>query len=54
MIEIIKTSVTMIPGSFVKTRNSYGKSLLAINEQNLYLMGDGLRDDGQFPFIDQI
>ena len=42
------------PGSFVKTRNSYGKSLLAINEQNLYLMGDGLRDDGQFPFIDQM
>ena len=42
------------PGSFVKKRNSYGKSLLAINEQNLYLMGDGLRDDGQFPFIDQM
>ena len=42
------------PGSFVKTKNSYGKSLLAINEQNLYLMGDGLRDDGQFPFIDQM
>ena len=42
------------PGSFVKTRNSYGKSLLAINEQNLYLMGDGLRNDGQFPFIDQM
>ena len=42
------------PGSFVKRRNSYGKSLLAINEQNLYLMGDGLRDDGQFPFIDQM
>ena len=42
------------PGSFVKTRNSYGRSLLAINEQNLYLMGDGLRDDGQFPFIDQM
>ena len=42
------------PGSLVKTRNSYGKSLLAINEQNLYLMGDGLRDDGQFPFIDQM
>ena len=42
------------PGSFVTKRNSYGKSLLAINGQNLYLMGDGLRDDGQFPFIDQM
>ena len=42
------------PGSFVKRRNSYGKSILALNKQNLYLMGDGFRDDGQFPFIDQL
>ena len=42
------------PGSFVKRRNSYGKSILAVNMQNLYLMGDGFRDDGQFPFVDQL
>ena len=42
------------PGSFVKRRNFYGKSILVINKQNLYLMGDGFRDDGQFPFIDQL
>jgi len=42
------------PGSFVKRRNFYGKSILAMNKQNLYLMGDGFRDDGQFPFIDQL
>ena len=42
------------PGSFVKRRNSYGKSVLAVNMQNLYLMGDGFRDDGQFPFIDKV
>ena len=42
------------PGSFVKRRNSYGKSILAVNMQNLYLMGDGFRDDGQFPFLDQL
>ena len=42
------------PGSFVKRRNLYGKSILAMNKQNLYLMGDGFRDDGQFPFIDQL
>ena len=42
------------PGSFVKRRNFYGKSILAMNKQNLYLMGDGFRDDGQFPFLDQL
>ena len=42
------------PGSFVKRRNFYGKSILALNENNLFLMGDGFRDDGQFPFIDKV
>ena len=42
------------PGSFVKKRNFYGKSILAMNKLNLYLMGDGFREDGQFPFIDQL
>ena len=42
------------PGSFVKKRNSYGNPILSVVNQNLYLMGDGFRDDGQFPFIDQL
>ena len=42
------------PGSFVKRRNFYGKSILAVNKNNLFLMGDGFRDDGQFPFIDKL
>ena len=42
------------PGSFVKRRNFYGKLILAVNENNLFLMGDGFRDDGQFPFIDKV
>ena len=42
------------PGSFVKRRNFYGKSILAVNKNNLFLMGDGFRDDGQFPFIDKV
>ena len=42
------------PGSFVERRNFYGKSILAVNENNLFLMGDGFRDDGQFPFIDKV
>ena len=42
------------PGSFVKRRNFYGKSILAVNKNNIFLMGDGFRDDGQFPFIDKV
>ena len=42
------------PGSFVKRRNFYGKSILAVNKNNLFLMGHGFRDDGQFPFIDKV
>ena len=42
------------PGSFVKKRNFYGKSILAVNKNNLFLIGDGFRDDGQFPFIDKV
>ena len=42
------------PGSFVKRRNFYGKSILAVNKNNFFLMGDGFRDNGQFPFIDQV
>ncbi len=42
------------PGNFVKKRNSYGKLVLKIKNQYLFLMGDGFREDGQFPFIDQL
>ena len=42
------------PGDFVKKRNSYGKSVLALKKQELFLIGDGFRDDGQFPFIDKL
>ena len=40
------------PGNFVTTKNKYGKYSLAINEGDLYLMGDGYTKEGQFPFID--
>ena len=42
------------PGTFVKERNSYGKSVIVVDKQNLFLMGDGFSHDGQFPFIDQL
>ena len=42
------------PGSFLKKRNSYGKSILVVDKKNLYLKGDGFSHDGQFPFIDKM
>ena len=42
------------PGKFVKKRNKYGKSILAIKNDNLFLLGDGFTAEGQFPFLDKI
>tara|TARA_Y100001970_G_scaffold171364_1_gene209453 strand:- start:1220 stop:3643 length:2424 start_codon:yes stop_codon:yes gene_type:complete len=41
------------PGDFVEKRNNYGRYILALKDQNLFLMGDGFNEDGQFPFLDQ-
>ncbi|MDP5101836.1 MAG: prolyl oligopeptidase family serine peptidase [Nonlabens sp.] len=41
------------PGNFETTRNEYGQYVLLIENNNLYLMGDGFTKDGQFPFIDE-
>ncbi|MFA7447103.1 MAG: prolyl oligopeptidase family serine peptidase [Weeksellaceae bacterium] len=43
------------PGSFVTVRNSMGKSVLALsNNNNAFLLGDGFTEKGQFPFLDEI
>ena len=42
------------PGEFVKRRNRYGKYVLALKGENLFLLGDGFKEDGQFPFLDQL
>lgn len=42
------------PGSFVTERNSYGKSVLAFEDGNVFLIGDGFSDEGQFPFLDSL
>lgn len=42
------------PGSFVSERNSMGRSVLALNDDTAYLLGDGYTKDGQFPFLDRI
>ena len=42
------------PGSFVSKKNEYGRYTLEINNQKLYLFGDGYTEAGQFPFIDEL
>ncbi len=42
------------PGSFVTVENEYGNSVLKLDKNTAYLMGDGYSDEGQFPFIDDI
>ncbi len=40
------------PGNFVTHENDYGRSVLSIENNQLFLMGDGHSKKGQFPFID--
>ncbi|HRG18562.1 MAG TPA: prolyl oligopeptidase family serine peptidase [Flavobacterium lutivivi] len=41
------------PGNFETKRNQYNRYVLAIENDNTYLIGDGFTKDGQFPFIDE-
>ncbi|MCL9806227.1 prolyl oligopeptidase family serine peptidase [Flavobacterium amniphilum] len=41
------------PGNFETKKNDYGRFVLAIENDNLYLLGDGFTKDGQFPFVDE-
>ncbi|UQD56205.1 S9 family peptidase [Flavobacterium sp. K5-23] len=41
------------PGNFETIKNQYGKRVLAIENNKLFLMGDGFTKQGQFPFIDE-
>ena len=42
------------PGSFVTKRNQYGKSVLVMEKENVFLIGDGFTKNGQFPFVDKL
>ena len=39
------------PGSFETKKNEYNRYVLAIENNNAFLIGDGYTKDGQFPFI---
>lgn len=42
------------PGDFEMKKNAFGKSVLMIENNQLYLTGEGHTPDGQFPFIDAL
>ncbi len=42
------------PGLFATEENQYGQRTLTIEENNLFLLGDGYQDDGKFPFVDKL
>lgn len=42
------------PGSFETRLNQYGRRVLAIENNKVYLIGDGFKKSGQFPFIDEM
>ena len=42
------------PGRFVTQRNAYGSRVLSIQKKNLFLLGSGYSEKGQFPFLDQL
>jgi len=42
------------PGRFVTRRNDMGRSVLALEGNNAFLIGEGFTKEGQFPFVDRI
>ncbi|TSE05321.1 alpha/beta hydrolase family protein [Aquimarina algiphila] len=42
------------PGEPIKIKNEYGYSVINIDNDNIYMVGDGYTKDGQFPFIDKL
>ena len=41
------------PGNFETKKNEFNRYVLAIENDNAFLIGDGFTKDGQFPFIDE-
>lgn len=41
------------PGSFETVKNQYGRQVLALENDNAFLIGEGHTKNGQFPFIDE-
>jgi dipeptidyl aminopeptidase/acylaminoacyl peptidase len=41
------------PGNFETIKNQYGRYVLAFENDNMFLLGSGFTEKGQFPFIDE-
>lgn len=41
------------PGTFETKKNVFGRHVLAIEKDKMFLIGDGYTEKGQFPFIDE-
>lgn len=41
------------PGNFERKKNEWGKYVLAIEKNKMFLLGEGFTKNGQFPFIDE-
>ena len=41
------------PGNFETKRNEFNREVLAVENDNAYLIGNGFTKNGQFPFIDE-
>ena len=52
MREIIKIDIP-IQVSFVTEKNKYGKYVLALQNDELFLLGDGYSSEGKHPFVDR-
>jgi dipeptidyl aminopeptidase/acylaminoacyl peptidase len=42
------------PGRFVMTMNEMGRQVLAMEGNNVFLVGEGFSEEGQFPFVDRL
>jgi dipeptidyl aminopeptidase/acylaminoacyl peptidase len=42
------------PGNFVTKRNEFGEDVLEMDNNQVYLIGDGFSSTGKFPFVDQL
>ncbi len=42
------------PGNFITKRNNMGSSVLVLDGENAFLIGDGFSEKGQFPFVDKV
>ena len=42
------------PGYFVSKKNKFNESILYLEKDNVFLLGDGFTKKGQFPFVDKM